>query len=216
MYGTVKRKCLALGNSCFGEWENIVSSFRSYPYTLSYEIKVCALSDYSCVSCSSFSLLSFFVNPSGKIAYVDSGRLLNGYKAMIEARKEFEKKQAGWQANVDSLTTDVQDAIKQYEKVAAGGSSNEKQMARELINTKQKQLYDYQNALRQNAGVEEQRLSQQVLTTVNAYLLRYGKKHNYKLILIAANGNIAYADDDMDLTDMVVEELNKEYAVPVK
>lgn len=163
-----------------------------------------------------FSLLSFFVNPSNKIAYVDSAKLLNGYKAMIEARKEFEKKQAGWQSNIDSLSKDVQDAIKEYEKVASRGTANETKLAKELINTKQKQLYDYQNALRQNAGVEEQRLTQQVLTTVNAYLLRYGKKHNYNLILIAANGNIAYADDGMDLTDKVVEELNKEYAVPVK
>jgi outer membrane protein len=67
-----------------------------------------------------------------------------------------------------------------------------------------------------NAGAEEQRLSQSVLTTVNAYLLRYGKKHGYKMILIAANGNIAYADADMDITDKIVEELNKEYSVPVK
>jgi Skp family chaperone for outer membrane proteins len=46
--------------------------------------------------------------------------------------------------------------------------------------------------------------------------LRYGKKHGYKMILIAANGNIAYADADMDITDKIVEELNKEYSVPVK
>jgi outer membrane protein len=163
-----------------------------------------------------FLLLSFFVFPSQKIAYVDSARLLNGYKAMVEARKEFEKKQATWNANVDTLMKDVQDAIKKYEKTAATGTDKEKQLFKELITGKQKQLYEYQNATRQNAGQEEQRLTQNVLTTVNAYLLRYGKKHHYKMILIAANGNIAYADTDMDITDKIVEELNKEYSVPVK
>jgi outer membrane protein len=163
-----------------------------------------------------FLLLSFYVFSPNKIAYVDSARLLNGYKAMVEARKEFDKKQATWQANIDTLTNDVQNAIKTYEKTAALGTEKERQLAKELINTKQKQLYDYQNATRQNAGAEEQRLSQSVLTTVNAYLLRYGKKHGYKMILIAANGNIAYADADMDITDKIVEELNKEYSVPVK
>jgi len=151
-----------------------------------------------------------------KVAYVDSSRLLTGYKAMAEARKAFEAKQATWQANIDSLTQEVQVAIQTYEKTAASGSENEKKMSREIIGTKQKQLYDYQNALKQNAAQEEQRINQNVLSTVNAYLLRYGKKHGYKLILIAANGNIAYADDDMDITDEVVEALNKEYAVPVK
>ena len=111
---------------------------------------------------------------------------------------------------------DVQDAIKKYEKLAATGTEKERQMAKELINGKQKQLYDYQNATRQNAAQEEQRLNQNVLTTVNAFLLRYWKKHHYKMILIAANGNIAYADADMDITEKIVEELNKEYSVPVK
>ncbi len=163
-----------------------------------------------------FMLLSFYVFSPNKIAYVDSNKLLSGYKAMVEARKEFEKKQATWNANVDTLMKDVQDAIKKYEKSAAMGTDNEKKMAKELINGKQKQLYEYQNATRQNAAQEEQRLTQNVLSTVNAYLLRYGKKHHYKMILIAANGNIAYADADMDITEKVVEELNKEYSVPVK
>lgn len=163
-----------------------------------------------------FMLLSFYVFSPNKIAYVDSAKLLNGYKAMVEARKEFEKKQATWNANVDTLMKDVQDAIKKYEKLAATGTEKERQMAKELITGKQKQLYDYQNATRQNAAQEEQRLNQNVLTTVNAFLLRYGKKHHYKMILIAANGNIAYADADMDITETIVEALNKEYSVPVK
>ena len=163
-----------------------------------------------------FSIFFFFFLPSHKIAYVDSGKLLTGYKAMIEARSEFEKKQATRRANIDTLTFDVQEAIKKYEKVAATGTAKERQLSKELITTKQKQLYDYQLALQQNANQEEQRLTHQVLTTVNAYLLRFGKKNGYKMILIAANGNIAYADPDLDLTDKVVEELNKEYAVTVK
>ncbi len=161
-----------------------------------------------------FLFLYEFVFTAHKIAYVDSGKLLDGYKAMVQARSEFQKKEAVWKNNVDSLTMDVQNAIKTYEKTAALGTENEKKLSKELISTKQKQLYDYQAAIQQNAGQEEQRLTQGVLTTVNNYLLRYGKKHRYKMILIAANGNIAYANDGIDLTDEVVENLNKEYAMP--
>src|SRR5687768_18170236 len=78
-----------------------------------------------------FLLLSFYVFSPNKIAYVDSARLLNGYKAMVEARKEFDKKQATWQANVDTLTNDVQNAIKTYEKSAALGTEKERQLAKE-------------------------------------------------------------------------------------
>ncbi|MCF3107871.1 OmpH family outer membrane protein [Niabella sp. CC-SYL272] len=151
-----------------------------------------------------------------RIAYVDSAKLLTGYNAMVAARSEFEAKKKVWESNIDSLTNDVRNAIGTYEKTAALGTEKEKQLSKELIGTKQKQLQDYQNAIRQNAAQEEQRLSQSVLTTVNAFLSRFGKTHGYKMILVAANGNIAYADPALDITDKVVEQLNKEYAVPVK
>jgi len=164
-----------------------------------------------------FLLLYFFAFANNnKIVYVDSAKLLNGYKGMIEARKEFDKKRNAWQANVDTLTRDVQDAIKKYSKDLSLGTDKEKQLSRELISTKQKALLDYQTVVKQNAAQEEDRLNQEVFTTVNAFLLRYGKKHGYKMILIAANGNIAYADPSMEITDRIVEELNKEYSVPVK
>jgi len=162
-----------------------------------------------------FLSLSFF-RPSSRLAYVDSAKLLSGYNAMIEARNEFDKKQAVWKTNIDSLAGDVQNSINNYNNMAVNGSNKEKQLAKELISVKQKQLYDYQSAIRQNAGEEEQRLTQQVLTTVNAYLQRYGQKQGYDLILIAAGGNIAYADTGLDITDKIVEALNKEFAVPVK
>lgn len=163
-----------------------------------------------------FFLLFEFVFSAKKISYVDSGKLLNGYNAMVHARTEFESKKKTWEANIDSLTREVQESMVKYEKTAVSGSEKERQLSRELISNKQKQLYDYQNAINQNAAQEEQRLTQSVLTTVNNYLLRYGKKHGYKMILVATNGNIAYADPSMDITDKIVEQLNKEYTVTAK
>jgi outer membrane protein len=169
----------------------------------------------ACIT-SVFCLLYFIVFANTKIVYVDSNKLMNGYKGMIEARKEYERKHSTWQANVDSLARDVQDAIKKYSKDLALGTEKEKQLSKELIQRRQKELYDYQNAIKQNAQQEEDRLNQGVYNTVNAFLLRYGKRHGYKMILIASNGNIGYADPSMEITDQIVEDLNKEYAVPAK
>src|SRR5258705_2736292 len=108
--------------------------------------------------CVVFLLLKGFFFSGSTIAYVDSNKLLGGYNAMVQARTEFEKKEAAWKANIDSLTLDVQEAMKKYEKTAATGTDKEKQLSRELITTKQKQLYDYQNAIKQNASQEEQRV----------------------------------------------------------
>jgi outer membrane protein len=163
-----------------------------------------------------FTLLYIFVFPVNKVAYVDSGKLLNGYKGMIEARKEYDKKRNVWQANIDTLTREVEDGIKKYSKDQALGTDKEKQLSKELIQSKQKELLAYQNGIKQTSAQEEERLNQDVFSTINAFLLRYGKKHSYKMILLAANGNIAYADPSMEITDQVVEELNNEYAIPTK
>lgn len=162
-----------------------------------------------------FAVYFFFFSSSG-IVYVDSTKLMAGYRGSVEARKEFEKKQSAWQANVDSLTVDVQNAIKQYSKDNALSTDKQKNASKVLIGTRQKQLMDYQNAIKQDEAQEEGRLNQQVFTTVNAFLERYGKSHGYKMILIAGNGNIGYADQSTEITDKVVDELNKEYAVGVK
>lgn len=178
--------------------------------------KSLALSTFIIGICVAFLFIYIFGFSHSNIGYVDSSKLLVGYKSMVEARKELEKKQTVWQGNIDSLAKDVQDAIKKYEKTVATGTDKEKSLTKELISSKQKELFDYQNAIKLNAGQEEQRLTQSVYSTINAYLLRYGKSKGYKLILIAANGNIAYGDPSLDITDKVVEDLNKEYAVSIK
>ena len=75
---------------------------------------------------SLFVFVYFFFFHSTELVYVDSNKLLAGYKGMVEARKEYEKKRTTWQSNVDTLTTGVQDAIKKYEKDLALGSPKEK------------------------------------------------------------------------------------------
>jgi outer membrane protein len=149
-----------------------------------------------------------------KLAYVESSRLLNEYKAMVDARKAFDVKSNQWQMNIDTLTKEVQQAIFKFEKEA--GSEGEKKKAREEINIKQKQLRDYQQAVQQNAQQEEARISTQVLTEVNTFLMTYGKEHGYKMILVANNGNIAYADKDLDITSEIIVLLNKNYRKPIQ
>src|SRR5258707_7338437 len=97
--------------------------------------------------CSVLFLLfnSFFKND--KIAYVDSARILNEYKGSAEAKKAFQSKAKVWQANIDTLTNEVKYSIQKYEKSIATLSPKEQELTKQLIQTKQKQLSDYQKAI---------------------------------------------------------------------
>ena len=147
-----------------------------------------------------------------KIAYVDSTKLVNSYQGMIDARAQYQQKSTVWKANIDTLTMEVRKAIADYDQNKATMTEKEKKINQELIRTKQKQLADYQQALNEKAGLEDSQMTTKVLNEINTYLKKYGDKNGYKAILVATQyGNIAYADEGMDITEVILEGLNKQY-----
>jgi len=147
-----------------------------------------------------------------KLVYVDSSKLVNGYKGMEVARKEYQKKTSVWKANIDTLVVEIQQEIVKYEKESLHMTAKEKDLTKKLIQTKQQQLADYQKAIKEKAGQEDNLMTKKVLDEVNAYIKEYGKKNHYRIILAATDyGNIAYASEELDKTEEVLEGLNKKY-----
>ncbi|MCD9015475.1 OmpH family outer membrane protein [Parachryseolinea silvisoli] len=168
-----------------------------------------------------FCLLNFSVTlylifsrtTADEIVYIDSVKLLNGYRGMIDARTVFQQKTVTWKANIDSLNSNVQKSILSYEKESRSMTSTERELTRELIQTKQNQLSQYQEVLNSKAQEEDSKMTADVISQVNAYLKRYGAEHNYQIIFAAnESANIAYADDSKDITGEVLDGINKEYS----
>lgn len=158
-------------------------------------------------------LYYFHFTISKEVVYVDSAKLFSNYKGMIQAREAFKVKTNVWQANVDTLTNEVQQAIKDYEKEQRKMTTKERELTQELIRNKQQQLISYQQAIQQQSQQEDEKMTGEVLQIVNAFLQEYGEKKNYKIILAATQaGNIVYAKDGLDITNEVIAELNGHYA----
>ena len=145
------------------------------------------------------------------IVYVDSIKLVNGYKGMQAARKEFELKTQAWNANLDTLKTELDVKIKEYEATKAKLSAKEKALTEELLQTKHEQFLNYQNVVAEKVQKEDQELTQKVLGKVNDYIKKYGEDNGYAIIMAATQyGNIVYAEKGTDITDQVLAGLNKE------
>jgi len=148
-----------------------------------------------------------------KVVYVDSSKLLNNYKGMQAARAVYQQKANAWKANIDTLASEVQQQISTYEKESPKMTVKERQLSQELIRNKQKQFSDYQQAMNTQAQQEDAKMTSDVVTQINAYLKKYGESKGYKVILAATEyGNLAYADEGLDITNEVLEGLNKEYS----
>ncbi len=156
----------------------------------------------------------YYLNLSShsKLVYVNSAQLINQYQGMIDARQEYQKKSIAWKSNVDTLGAEVQKAIQDFEKESSRLSKREKELSQELIKTKQEQLISYQKAIQEQAQQEDLAMTQAVISEINNYLAEYGQEHSYQIILAATDaGNIAYAQESIDITQEVLTGLNNRY-----
>ncbi len=151
-----------------------------------------------------------FNNSKGEVVYADANRLFNEYKETAVLKKEFEVKRTSMQANVDSLMQDWEKELKLYEKERNSMSTKELKLKEELLSTKQSNINNYQQAIQQQIGEEDQKMTQSVFNEINLVVKEYGKRKGYDLILGAnGSGNILYADEGaVDITDEILEELN--------
>ena len=148
----------------------------------------------------------------GKLAYVESNKMLDGYQGMKDARKSFESKARGWEQQNQSMLASFKAAVEAYQKQAPSLSAEQRAATEQKLQAQQQQVAQRQQQLQGQAQEEEGKLTQKVLESVNKKVEAYGKAHGYKLILIAApSGTIAYGEKDLDITAPVLTYLNAEY-----
>jgi outer membrane protein len=145
-------------------------------------------------------------------AYVDAPKLINGYKGMQDARKEYEVQVMSWRSNLDTLRMEMEEKVKEYESRKNRISTHELRLMEELIDTKHEQFVNFEQAITEKIRNSDQELTAKVLGKVNDYIKRYGKREGYDIIMAATQyGNIVYAKDQIDITEEILRGLNDEY-----
>lgn len=148
-----------------------------------------------------------------KIAYVDANVLLDNYEGMKTAKAVYQEKAQQWQANMDTLTKEFQQAVEAFEGGKASMTQKEQELSKQLISSKRDQLRDYQKAIQQQSQQEDLQITQRVLSEVNGMIQDYAEEKGYDLILGATgSGNIVYGDQPMDITQELVEVLNAKFS----
>ena len=144
-----------------------------------------------------------------RIAYIDTGKLLQSSEQMKGLKKQLEADRQKAKSNVDTLTLEFENALKDYEKNFSKMTAKEKELSKQLLNSKQNQLMQYQQAIEQKVTSEEQNKTQELLTSINVHISEYGAKNNYMLIFATSSGNIAYGDKGVDITEEIIKGINE-------
>jgi outer membrane protein len=107
---------------------------------------------------------------------------------------------------------DWQKELKDYEKERAGMIKKELELKQELLTNKQQQVNNYQQAIQRQIQDEDQKVTKTIINDINDYIKEYGKTHGHDIIFGASgNGSTMYASPKSDLTQKILEGLNKEF-----
>ncbi len=158
------------------------------------------------------SFLHFTQHPL-KIAYVDSTRLLSDYQGMVDARRDYYHQQQEWKRNLDTLKAETTRSLLDYRKKQLALAPAQRQETEIELRVRQQQVINYQRAIQGRDNEAQEKLTHVVVDSTNAFLKRYGKQHDYDLVLLTSEGdNIAYSKDGFDITTPVLKELNDKYS----
>ncbi len=151
----------------------------------------------------------FYTNRPPKLAYVESARVLEGYKVMHDAKGTYQQQVLGWQANLDTLKQTVQSEIDTYNKQRATLPAAERRTQEERLAERQRQYLGYKKAIADKAEEEEARLTGHAVQKADSLMRVYGKAHNYDIVFAASEaGTVVYGRDGIDITNDVIKALN--------
>jgi outer membrane protein len=160
---------------------------------------------------STVSLVRSFM-PASKVASIDAVKLITEYAGVDEMKHSAMEQRKQLQANVETLKSELQTSLLEYQK-AKGTSSKATLADLEVgIRTRQQNLATYEQAIAAQIQKQDEQLATELMNRVSGYIRKYGQQNGYAIILASSNsGNVAYAEDKIDITDQVLAGLNSEY-----
>lgn len=147
-----------------------------------------------------------------KIGYIHSQRILSEFQESAEAQRTLDDEQKEWLNEARQMEEEIL-ALEEELKNQSLLTSEEKKAERlQLIQEKYLAYQRFQEEVWGDNGRLYQRneeLTQPIIDKVNAVIQKLGEEGEYDFIFDAAVGNLVYAKDDFDLTELVLEDLNE-------
>lgn len=154
-----------------------------------------------------------------KMVYVNVDTLNQKYQFVVDLKKNLESMGGKLQNELLAEQAALQKEFNDLQKLIAGNVVTE-----ERANTiyqgllqKQQALDEKKNKYTQEVAEKEYNTQMQLLDTVDNFLKRFNAKYHYDYILsYKSGGDLLIANDTLDITALVVDELNKEYKAQQK
>ena len=147
-----------------------------------------------------------------KVAYVFTDSVINKYDFFKKKSEEITDKGKRFEGDLQSRARGFEQEVATFQQTGGNMTPNQQRAKQEELMQKEQNLMTYRNNLMQELSADETSLYNDVYEQVQSYLKEYAQENNIDLILSYTRGGaIWYATDAIDVTQSVIEGLNKKY-----
>jgi outer membrane protein len=147
-----------------------------------------------------------------KVAFVYTDSVINKYDYFIKRSGEITEKGKKFEGDLQGRARGFEQEVANFQQTGGNMTPNQQRAKQEELVKKEQNLMTYRDNLMQELSVDESTLYSEVYDRVQKYLKAHAEKNNIDVILSYTRGGaVWYANDAIDITSTVIEELNKEY-----
>jgi outer membrane protein len=161
------------------------------------------------------TLLPLALSAQVKIGYIDSQRILQGYKGSGEITREFDTALQNWEKEATKMKQEVEQMMQEYESQAVMLSEKAREEKKATIEVKQREYQEFIQRIWGAGGeaeIKQREIMQPFIDRINEIITQIGQAEGYTMIFDVAGTGVVYANNELDLTQRILDELNKEYA----
>jgi outer membrane protein len=149
-----------------------------------------------------------------RIVFVNSDSLLTNYQFYKDAQKEFENKGYRLQVDLGQKEQSLQAELQAIQQRASAMTQAELQAADMTLKKKGAELQQYSQQKQAELGQEQAKKNEELYNNIRDYISKTNKANKYEFVLgySKVGGGILFADASVDVTQKLIEGLNKEYA----
>lgn len=144
-----------------------------------------------------------------KIGYVDVERILDNIPGKEEVRKILEEESGAWRAQAEEKMAELQKLREDYESQKLILSPEKKKAKEDEIAIKEEEFNKLWLELQDKAQKRNAELTQPILDKAEKAINAVAERENYSVIFDSSVAAIVYGIAELDITDSVIEEINR-------
>jgi len=166
------------------------------------------------MSASALALILVFALSAGaqvgKFGFVDSEKIFTNYKEWQKAQDDYNAEYKAWDEQGQQMQQELEDLITEYDKQKLILSPEKKKEREAAIDAKRQALDALTKTIFGPSGKAESRnteLVRPLLQKINDAIERVATENNYDFVFNSSG--LAYARQDYDITDKILEALEE-------